>query len=185
MSLDILPTPLAGLHVMQRHRRGDERGFLARLFDATLLRDHGWDTPIAQLNHTRTAQAGTVRGMHYQLPPHAEMKLVTCIRGAVFDVAVDLRRDSPTFLHWHAERLSADNERALLIPQGFAHGFQTLTDDVEMIYCHSAPYHPQAEAALHYQDARVGIAWPGTVTLVSERDQQHPFLSQDFSGVVP
>jgi len=183
MSLDVIDTPLADLKVIQRHPRGDARGFLARLFDAGDLRACGWQRAVEQVNHTYTAQAGTIRGMHYQLPPHAEMKLVSCIRGAVWDVAVDLRAGSPTFLQWHAERLSADNGRALLIPEGFAHGFQTLTDDAEMLYCHSAPYSPQAEAGLHFQDARVGIAWPLPLTLVSERDQQHPRLDTAFSGV--
>jgi len=183
MSLDVIDTPLAGLKVVQRHPRGDARGFLARLFDAGDLRACGWERAIEQVNHTYTAQAGTIRGMHYQLPPHAEMKLVSCIRGALWDVAVDLRAGSPTFLQWHAERLSADNGRALLIPEGYAHGFQTLTDDAEMLYCHSAPYSPQAEAGLHFQDARVGIAWPQPPTLVSERDKQHPRLDAAFSGV--
>ncbi len=183
MSLEIIATPLAGLKIVQRHPRGDARGFLARLFDAAELRACGWDGPVAQVNHTYTAQAGTIRGMHYQLPPHAEMKLVSCIRGAVWDVAVDLRAGSPTFLQWHAEPLSADNGRALLIPEGFAHGFQTLSDDAEMLYCHSAPYSPQAEAGLHFQDARVGISWPQPPTLVSERDQQHPRLDAAYSGV--
>ncbi|EFF75887.1 dTDP-4-dehydrorhamnose 3,5-epimerase family protein [Achromobacter piechaudii] len=183
MSLTIIDTPLAGLKIVERHPRGDDRGFLARLFDGADLRACGWDAAIEQVNHTYTAQAGTIRGMHYQLPPHAEIKLVSCIRGAVWDVAVDIRQGSPTFLQWHAERLSADNGRALLIPRGFAHGFQTLTDDVEMLYCHSAPYAPQAEAALHFQDARLGIAWPLPLTQVSPRDQQHPRLDTDFLGV--
>lgn len=183
MSLDIIDTPLAGLKIVQRHPRGDARGFLARLFDAADLRACGWNAGIEQVNHTHTAQMGTIRGMHYQLPPCAEMKLVSCIRGEVWDVAVDLREGSPTFLQWHAERLSAENGRALLIPQGFAHGFQTLTDNAEMLYCHSAPYSPQAEAGLHFQDARVGIVWPLPITLVSERDQLHPRLDTAFCGV--
>lgn len=183
MSLDIVDTPLAGLKIVQRHPRGDARGFLARLFDAADLRTCGWHGRIEQVNHTSTARSGTIRGMHYQLPPHAEMKLVSCIRGAVWDVAIDLREGSPTFLQWHAERLSADNGRALLIPEGFAHGFQTLTDDVDMLYCHSAPYAPQSEAGLHCQDARLGIAWPLPLTQVSERDQQHPRVDTAFPGV--
>lgn len=183
MSLDVIATPLDGLKIVQRHPRGDARGFLARLFDAADLAACGWVGAIAQVNHTYTAQSGTIRGMHYQLPPYAEMKLVSCIRGAVWDVAVDLRAGSPTFLQWHAERLSADNGRALLIPEGFAHGFQALSDDAEMLYCHSAPYSPRAEAGLHFQDARIGISWPQPPTLVSERDQQHPRLDAAFSGV--
>ena len=106
---------------------GDARGFLSRLFCAEELRAAGWTGPIAQINHTHTARKGTVRGMHFQYPPHAEMKLVSCLRGEVWDVAVDIRAGSQTFLRWHAEILSADNGRALLIPQGFAHGFQALT----------------------------------------------------------
>lgn len=183
MSLIVTDTPLAGLKVVQRHPRGDARGFLARLFDRAELLACGWHAAIEQVNHTHTTQAGTIRGMHYQLPPYSEMKLVSCIRGAVWDVAVDLRQGSPTFLQWHAERLSADNGRALLIPQGYAHGFQTLTDDVEMLYCHSAPYVPQAEAGLHFEDVRLGIDWPLPITQVSERDRQHPRLDTAFPGV--
>ena len=123
--------PLQGLQRVTRQRLGDARGFLARLYCAEELARAGWRQPIAQINHTATAARGTVRGMHFQRPPHAEMKLVSCIRGEAWDVAVDLRADSETFLHWHAERLSAENGHALLIPEGFAHGFQTLSDDVE------------------------------------------------------
>ncbi|MDZ7804392.1 MAG: dTDP-4-dehydrorhamnose 3,5-epimerase family protein [Thiohalophilus sp.] len=120
-------TPLPGLRLIQRQRIGDHRGFMDRLFCAEELAEAGWVRPIAQINHTYTHRRGTVRGMHFQSPPHAEMKLVTCLRGAVWDVAIDLRPDSPTFLAWHGEELSPDNQRALLIPEGFAHGFQALT----------------------------------------------------------
>ena len=126
--------PMSGLALIERQRLGDSRGFLSRLFCAEELNKTGWKKPIAQINHTLTSQCGTVRGMHFQHPPYAEMKLVTCIRGQVWDVVVDLREDSPTFLHWHAEILSRENNRALLIPEGFAHGFQTLVDDVELLY---------------------------------------------------
>lgn len=169
--------PLAGLVCVQRQRRGDERGFLARLFCAQTLEAVGWHQPIAQINHTYTAHHGTVRGMHFQRAPHAEMKLVTCLRGQVWDVAVDVRPDSPTFLHWHAEHLTQDNGRALLIPQGFAHGFQALCDGVELLYCHSAAYAPQAEAGLHPQDPRLAIAWPLPVQHLSTRDAHHPLLA--------
>ena len=140
--------PLHGLKLVERQRLGDARGFLSRLFCAEELAIAGWIKPVAQVNHTFTARRGTVRGMHFQRPPHAEMKLVSCIRGEVWDVAVDVRAGSPTFMRWHAERLSADNGRALLIPEGFAHGFQTLTDGVELLYCHSAAYAAEAEAGL-------------------------------------
>lgn len=180
---DVVPTSLGGLLRVQRHKLGDARGFLSRLFCADELAAAGWHKPIAQINHTFTAQAGTVRGMHYQLPPHAEAKLVSCLRGEVWDVAVDLRAGSPTFLQWHAEVLSAENGCALLIPEGFAHGFQTLSGDVEMLYCHSNPYAPGSEAGLHPQDPRLALAWPLPMTQLSPRDNGHPMLNHTFEGV--
>ena len=162
--------PLAGLTLVQRQYLQDARGAFARLFCAQELAACGWSGPIAQINHSRTRTQGSVRGLHYQKAPHAEIKLVSCLRGAVWDVAVDLRADSPTFLHWHAQILSADNACALLIPQGFAHGFQALTDDVELLYCHSAAHAPAFEAGLHAQDARLAIAWPLPVAALSPRD---------------
>lgn len=183
MSLHISDTRLAGLKIVERHAQRDARGFLSRLFDAAELSECGWTEGIAQVNHTSTTTSGTIRGLHYQRPPHAEMKLVSCIRGKVWDVAVDLRPGSPTFLQWHAEQLSPENGRALLIPQGFAHGFQALTDDVELIYCHSAAYAPHAEAGLSFRDRRLNISWPLPFTLVSERDLAHPEIDAHFLGV--
>ena len=174
---------LAGLKLIERQRLGDSRGFLTRLFCAEALTESGWHKPIAQINHTYTAQRGTVRGMHYQRQPYAEMKLVSCVQGEIWDVAVDLRADSPTFLHWHAEIISADNKRAMLIPEGFAHGFQTLTDNVQLLYFHSAPYHPEAEAALNVQDPQLAIKWPIAITELSIRDTKHPLIDTKFEGV--
>lgn len=168
--------PLAGLKLVERQRIGDSRGFLSRLFCAEELAAAGWVKPIAQINHTYTAMRGTVRGMHFQRPPHTEMKLVSCIRGEIWDVAVDVRAGSPTFLHWHAERLSADSGRALLIPEGFAHGFQTLTDDAELLYCHSAAYSAGAEAGLNPLDERLAITWPLPISELSARDAAHPLI---------
>lgn len=179
----ITDLPLAGLKRVQRQRLGDNRGFLARLFCAEELAAAGWAKPIAQINHTFTAKRGTVRGMHFQRPPHAEMKLVSCIRGEVWDVAVDLRVGSSTFLHWHAERLSAENGCALLIPEGFAHGFQALTDDVELFYCHSEAYAAEVEGGLHPNDPRLGIAWPLAIAELSARDAGHALITSDFEGV--
>ena len=175
--------PLIGLKLVERKRLGDRRGFLSRLFCAEELAITGWCQPIAQINHTYTAQKGVVRGMHYQIPPYAEMKLVSCIKGEVWDVAVDVRSGSPTFLHWHAERLSAINNRSLLIPEGFAHGFQTLTDDVTLLYCHSAAHSTEAERALNAQDPRLDISWPMAITETSIRDANHPMLDMKFKGV--
>ncbi|MBN9031671.1 MAG: dTDP-4-dehydrorhamnose 3,5-epimerase [Rhizobiales bacterium 63-7] len=180
----VLETPMADLHLVERRRLGDERGFLTRLFCAEELAELGFDGPVAQINETGTDIAGTVRGMHYQLPPFAEVKLVTCVVGAVLDVAIDLRRGSPTFLQHFATELSADNTRSLLIPRGFAHGFQTLTQGVRMIYAHSAPYRVEAEAGLSAHDPALGIDWPLPPVNLSARDQNHPFLTSQFSGVV-
>jgi dTDP-4-dehydrorhamnose 3,5-epimerase len=179
----VTDTPLAGVKRVQRQRLGDARGWLARVFCAEALREAGWDAPVAQINHTFTARRGTVRGMHFQHAPHAELKLVSCLRGEVWDVAVDLRPRSPTYLRWHAERLSGDEGTALLIPQGCAHGFQALSDDVEMLYCHSAAYAPAFEGGLNPLDARLAIAWPLPVGEMSARDAGHPPLDDQFKGV--
>ena len=174
---------LAGLKLIERQRLGDARGYLSRLFCANELTASGWHKPIAQINHTHTALRGTIRGIHYQAPPHAEMKVVTCIRGEVWDVAVDLRAHSPTFLQWQAQILSADNAHALLIPEGYGHGFQTLVDDCELLYLHTEAYAPQAEAALRFNDPRLAITWPLPVAEISARDQAHPLLTEKFNGI--
>jgi len=178
-------TPLPGLQCVERLRLEDHRGFLSRIFCADEFSASGFAMSVAQINHTLTQHEGTVRGMHYQLPPFSEMKLVSCIRGRVFDVAVDLRADSPTFLRWHGEVLSPDNRRALAIPEGFAHGFQTLDADCELLYLHSVPYLPEVERALNACDPRLGIDWPLPITDMSERDQGHTMLTEDFPGIVP
>lgn len=175
---------LAGLQLVERNRLGDPRGFLSRLFCRDELASCGWTRPLVQINHTGTSKRGTVRGLHFQRPPHAEMKLVSCIRGEVWDVAVDLRVGSTTYLEWHAEYLSAANGRALLIPEGFAHGFQALTDDVEMIYCHSEAYAPHAEAGLHPKDPMLSIEWPLDISEMSARDMQHPPIDTQFAGIL-
>lgn len=182
--LDITELPLPGLKGVTRRLHGDARGFFTRLFDSDALAAAGFVAPVAQINHTFTAARGTVRGMHFQWPPHTECKLVSCIRGEVWDVAVDLRRNSPTFLRWHAERLSATNRRALLIPEGFAHGFQTLTDDCELVYAHSHPYVPAAEGGIRPDDSALAIEWPLPIVGLSTRDQAHPPLTGGFPGIV-
>ena len=174
---------LDGLKLVERQRLGDARGFLSRLFCAEELGAVGWNWPVAQINHTYTARCGAVRGMHFQSPPDAEMKLVSCIRGEVWDVAIDLRAGSRTFLHWRAERLAAENGRALLIPEGFAHGFQALSDDAELLYCHSAAYNAKVESGLNPRDPKLAIAWPLQITELSARDAQHPLLNEQFAGV--
>lgn len=176
--------PLQGLKLISRERLSDHRGFLSRLFCMQQLTEQGWPGAVSQINHTSTLHAGAIRGMHYQRAPFCEVKLVSVIRGEVWDVAVDLRSGSSTFLQWHAEILSADNHRALLIPEGFAHGFQALSDNVEMLYCHSAPYQADAEAGLSPFDPALDIAWPLPVSDLSDRDRSHPPIGRDFTGVI-
>jgi dTDP-4-dehydrorhamnose 3,5-epimerase len=174
---------LEGLKLVTRRRIGDHRGFLSRLFCSEELAWAGWTKPIAQVNHTYTARPGTVRGMHFQRTNYAEMKCVNCIRGEIWDVAVDIRVNSPSFLQWHAERLSADLGTAMLIPEGFAHGFQALTEDVELIYFHSEVYTPEAEAGLNPKDPMLAIAWPMEVAELSQRDAAHPMVADSLVGM--
>ncbi|MCV9998888.1 dTDP-4-dehydrorhamnose 3,5-epimerase [Pararhizobium sp. YC-54] len=176
-------TPLQGLCVISRKRMSDDRGFLSRLFCEEDLAAFGWQGHVAQLNETGTRHKGTVRGMHFQRPPHAEIKLVTCTRGRILDIAVDIRAQSPTFLQHFAVELSEDNACSLLIPEGFAHGFQALTDDVRMIYAHSEPYAASSEGGLNPEDPMLGIDWPLPVVNLSPRDAAHPLLSSDYRGV--
>lgn len=178
-----IDTPIAGLTLIQHHPKGDQRGYLERLFCRDELASIIGDRSIMQINRTLTVKAGTLRGMHFQHPPHAEMKLITCLRGEVCDVAIDLRRGSPTLLNWHAERLSADNHRTLVIPEGFAHGFQALSDDCELLYLHTFAYRPDAAGALNALDPLLDIRWPMPVTARSVRDQANPPLSSAFSGI--
>lgn len=181
---ELIETPLKGLHLIQRNVLKDPRGYFERLFCAEELPLYGWNAPVAQINHTQTAQRGSVRGLHLQLPPHAEQKLICCLRGEVWDVAVDLRAGSATFMHWHAVHLSAENASSYLIPAGFAHGFQTLTDDVEMLYVHSQFYQPEAEFGVHVHDPRLAIKWPLEIGMLSARDAAFPPLSDQFQGIV-
>jgi dTDP-4-dehydrorhamnose 3,5-epimerase len=180
---EVQSLPLTGLKRLTRQRLSDKRGSLTRIFCAEELAIVGWEKAIAQINHSSTARQGTIRGLHYQVGPHAEMKLVSCLRGEVWDVAVDLRADSPTFLHWHAEYLNADNGYSLLIPKGFAHGFQSLTADAELIYCHSAAFAAPSERGIHPLDTALEIAWPLPVAELSPRDASHPKLTLSFRGL--
>ena len=176
-------TSLEGLYVVERMPIKDQRGFFCRLFCVEEFQAAGLKKPIAQINHSLTIKKGALRGLHFQYPPHAEVKIVSCLQGEVFDVAVDIRKGSPTFLRWYGEILSPENKKSLLIPEGFAHGFQTLTEHCELIYLHSAPYQPQAEGALHVNDPSLGILWPIEITEISERDRAHPFIGPDFEGI--
>lgn len=176
-------TPIPGLWEIQTEPRGDERGQLTRLFCADQFADIRPGLRFVQTNLSYTAQRGTVRGMHFQRTPALEAKLIRCLRGRVFDVAVDLRADSPTFGHWHAVELSQENQLQLFIPEGCAHGFQTLSDDVELLYQHTAAYRPDCEGGVRHDDPALAITWPLPVSVLSERDRLHPLIAPHFSGV--
>jgi len=178
-------TPLAGLKLIKRQVIKDERGFLSRLFcREELAAIFNVEKHIVQINHTKTLEMGSIRGLHYQLPPYSEIKLVTCLVGEILDVVVDIRKNSATFLKWHAEVLSAENANSFFIPEGFAHGFQALSDNCHLLYCHSAAYVPHAEAGLHYQDPKLAIKWPCEIGALSKRDQSHPFITEAFEGLI-
>ncbi|MBW3097510.1 dTDP-4-dehydrorhamnose 3,5-epimerase family protein [Pseudohoeflea coraliihabitans] len=168
------PSPVPAL--VRRSAFRDARGVFSRLFALEELAPFGWSDGIAHINHSATPHAGTVRGLHFQEPPHAEMKLVTVLQGKIFDVIVDMRKDSPNrFLPLTVE-LSAETGTALLIPQGFAHGFQTLTDDVALLYLHSAAYAPAAARGLRPDDPALSISWPLPLKHCSEQDRAWPLI---------
>jgi dTDP-4-dehydrorhamnose 3,5-epimerase len=181
---DVIPTPLNGLLLIQRKKIEDNRGFLSRFYCSEELAQVGLRQPIVQINHTLTCKKGTVRGMHFQYPPYTEIKFISCLHGEIWDIAVDLRSSSPTFLHWYGATLSAENCKSLLIPQGFAHGFQTLTENCELMYLHTAPYQSAAEGGLNVCDPRLNISWPLPITELSERDRNRSFIDQNFSGIM-
>lgn len=168
---------------VERNPIVDLRGFFTRLYCAEDFSAAGCKKAVTQINHTLTRVAGAVRGMHFQYPPYAETKLVSCLRGEIFDVAVDLRQGSPTFLQWHAEVLSAENHLSLLVPEGFAHGFQALTKDCELLYMHTEPFNAEAEGALNATDPRIAVQWPQAITERSDRDIVHPLIGAGFAGV--
>lgn len=181
--MNILDTGIDDLKVVRSAHHRDARGTFLRLFCAQELRPVLDHRQIVQINHSKTSRAGAVRGMHFQNPPHAEMKMIRCLRGRVWDVAVDLRAGSPTFLHWHAEELAQDDAQMLVIPEGFAHGFQALEPDSELLYLHTAFYHPPSEGGLRHDDPRLAIAWPLAPQDLSPRDLSHPPLTAGFTGV--
>jgi dTDP-4-dehydrorhamnose 3,5-epimerase len=174
---------IAGLYRLDARWIGDQRGGFARLFCQEEFEPYIAQGSIRQINYSINRERGTVRGLHYQNPPHAEVKIVRCVAGKIFDVVVDLRRGSATFLHWLGIELSAANKQALLIPQGCAHGFQTLEDDSELLYFHSEFYTPSAEAGIRHDDPRLGIEWPLMPINLSDRDTRHPLIAEGYDGI--
>ena len=180
--LKLSPTAIQGVLVAETQLIADHRGAFARVFCENDLAATLNGRRILQANLSSTAGVGAVRGMHYQLAPHAEMKLVRCIKGRVWDVAVDLRSGSPTFLKWHAEELTPKNSRMLIIPEGCAHGFQVLEAESELLYLHTAAYAPEAEGGVRHDATILSISWPLPVTDLSDRDRNHPEIPLNFPG---
>jgi dTDP-4-dehydrorhamnose 3,5-epimerase len=169
-------TKLRGAYVIEPELIEDERGFFARIWSPEEFSARGLNPRIAQCNTSFNKQRGTLRGMHYQIRPHEEAKLVRCTAGAIYDVIIDLRKDSPTHSKWIGVELSARNRQMLYVPEGFAHGFQTLEDDTEVFYQVSAYYHQESARGVRWDDLAFGIDWPLPVRVVSDRDRSHPFV---------
>ncbi len=174
--MTFLETPLKDAFIIYLSPFVDERGHFSRLFCANELIDIGFDKQIVQINHSFTKQKGSIRGLHFQKPPFSETKIIKCLRGKVFDVMVDMRLDSPTYLKCYSLVLSPEANNAVLIPEGFAHGFQTLKANSELLYLHTAFYTPNTEGGLRYNDPKLKINWPLPLTQISERDKNHTFL---------
>jgi dTDP-4-dehydrorhamnose 3,5-epimerase len=175
-------TKIKGLYVAELKPFSDNRGFFVRAYCNKELEEISIEKPIKQINHSSTSTVGTIRGMHYQNYPYSEIKMVRCISGEVFDIAVDLRKDSDTFLQWHGEYLSAENSKMMIIPEGFAHGFQVIKPNSEMLYFHTESYAQDSESGVLYNDKKIGIKWPIEVKDISDRDLKHETITEEFRG---
>lgn len=180
---DFIKTPLSGLFVVRRKPILDNRGYFTRFFCAEEFKEVGFDQPVVQMNYTYTKQKGVVRGMHYQEHPSTEVKMVSCLNGEIYDVAVDLRRNSPTFLKWHAEILSAENQTCLYIPKGFAHGFQAIKENCAVFYMHSNEYNPGLAKGVNATDPALSIKWPEPISDRSYNDVSLDPIGASFEGL--
>ncbi|WP_424982048.1 dTDP-4-dehydrorhamnose 3,5-epimerase [Maritalea sp. S77] len=183
MKFEVVDTQIEGVKILERQLVGDLRGSFSRLFCFEQLHALGWDKPVAQTNLSQNHGAGTLRGLHLQLPPHAEMKFVQVLEGYVLDVAVDLRRGSATYGDHIAAELSAENRRGLLIPDGCAHGFQVVSEEATLLYHHSAAYHPESESGVRFDDCDLNINWPLPPINLSARDVELPSFASFGDGV--
>lgn len=174
---------IEGVYVIEPIAHKDDRGVFTRIFCEDELREIFEENSIKQVNHSLTYKKGTVRGMHFQYAPNCEIKLVKCISGKVWDVVIDIRKNSPTFLQLYSIELSAENKKMIYIPKGFAHGFQTLEDDSELLYFHSNIYIPTNESALNIKDPLLNIKWPLDIIEISKRDEEHSFIDSYFKGI--
>jgi dTDP-4-dehydrorhamnose 3,5-epimerase len=175
---------IQGLFLVERKLIKDDRGSFYRAFCDKELEPILNGRKIKQINVSKTLNTGAIRGFHFQEPPNAEMKLIRCLFGKVWDVAVDLRNGSPTFLQWHAEELSAENGRMYIISEGFAHGFQVLEKESQLLYLHTASYEPKSERGIRYNDPMISVKWPIVVTNISSKDSNYPLITKEFMGVI-
>lgn len=181
--MEFIPLKLEGAFKIIKKPNKDSRGSFTRIYCKEEYELHGLEENLVQINKSYSKKKGTLRGLHYQEPPNSEIKVVQCLKGAIFDVIVDVRKESSTFLQWYGVELTDNNNIALYIPKGFAHGFITLTDDTEIIYFVSEFYKPEAERGLNYRDPKLNIKWPAEVSEISEKDYNRKFIEDDFLGV--
>ncbi len=182
--MKFIQTPLKGAYVIEPELFEDKRGKFERIFCEKEFKEIGHSKTIVQINHSYTKERGALRGMHYQEPPMAETKMVTCLNGSVYDVIIDLRKGSNTFLGWFGETLSSGSRCVMYVPEGFAHGFQALEHDCELLYFHTEFYNPEYERDVRFDDPKIDIKWPLDITEISERDKNHALLSASFEGVL-
>ena len=181
--MKFIPTSLPGSFIVEPDIFTDDRGWFSRFYGKNDFKEIGHAKEWVQLNHSFTAKKGTIRGMHFQFHPFREIKMVKCIAGIVYDVIIDLRKGSPTFLKWLGVELSAQNRKMLYVPEGFAHGFQCMENNCELIYHHSEFYQPGAEGGIRFSDPLIKIEWPLKGTLLSQKDESYPFLDRNFKGI--
>lgn len=181
--MNLITTNIAGVLVAETGIIEDKRGSFVRFYCEHDLAEAIGTRKIKQINQSHTSLVGAIRGLHFQYSPHSEMKMVRCLRGRVWDVALDLRKGSPTFLQWHAQELSRDNGLMLIVPEGCAHGFQVLEANSQLLYLHTASYMQSSEGGIRFDDPALGISWPLPAKDLSVRDTQHPFINKDFLGI--
>ena len=178
-----LQTKLQGLYLITPKPKTDNRGYFERLFCTDEFKELGLNKPIVNINHSYSKYKGTIRGLHFQYPPFQETKIIICLKGSIYDVAIDIRKNSPTFLQWQGEILDGTLKQMFLISEGFAHGFQALENDVELLYLHTNFYSKEHESALNIQDPLLNISWPLEVTEITEKDITNKFISAEFKGI--
>lgn len=182
--MELIASDIEGLYTVVLKKLEDDRGLFARTFCKNEFKKVGFDKEFVQFNHSFNKIKGTIRGMHFQKMPFAETKLIRCVQGAVYDVAVDIRKNSPTYLQWFGVELTALNMVSVLIPEGFAHGFQTLKNDSALIYHHTAFYTPPADAGIRFDDPAININWKLPAENVSDKDKSYPFIDKNFKGII-